>query len=243
MKIILYIFVLILIATPSFSQKGEITGTVCYSDCPETLLYVSVFLISGSDTIVQEPNYSGQFTFTNLKYGSYHLYYRHIGYNSKDTLVVLKTKVLNLQLELKSDYPQEWITDPIVDFKFLSAPTSSSVYIYQINTDSIMLTQKSTIWGEKSEKALRVDTSQYIHILNTKEKHRVQEIINEYHLDSVGLYTQRTTTWGYEWHIKIEQADIIFSIDLPNYHNQGLEELLNYCASLIPKRKKSRRTR
>ena len=155
-------------------------------------------------------------------------------------MVVLKTRVLNLQLELKSDYPQEWITGPIVDFKFLSAPTSSFVYIYHINLDSITLTQKSTIWGGKPEKALGVDTSQYIHILNTKEKHRIQEIINEYHLDSVGLYKQRITTWGYEWHIKIEQADIIFTIDLPNYHNQGLEELLNYCASLIPKRKKGR---
>ena len=93
------------------------------------------------------------------------------------------------------------------------------------------------------KKGREIKEKQYTHVYNQEEANKIKSIINKYNLDSVSLYEQRITNWGYVWDIRIKRASITFDISLPNYHNQGLEELLSFARGLIPRRKKNTFTR
>lgn len=117
--------------------------------------------------------------------------------------------------------------------KYKCVPTSTLDYSIEIDPEKFILS-KTEIIANKKGRFKRLDTSNYIHHFNLKEKDIIDSIIKINRLDSVGLYRDRITEWGTLWNIRIQQNSVTYNIDLPNYTNAGLESLIHFIVCLIP---------
>jgi len=138
--------------------------------------------------------------------------------------------------------------------------------MYKIYEDSVVLFQEALIvknYQTRFENR-RTDTSNYVHLFCKSEKKILDSIIKVNKLDNISMYekrsywgirsidsiyikldstefySQRWPQWGKSWNVKIKRDYITYSIDLPNYHNSGLEDLLIFVSSLIPEKKKGK---
>jgi len=156
-----------------------------------------------------------------------------------------------------------------IEFEFRNVPTSTNSYKYNIYEDSVALFQRDLkiMFHGSIFQFSKTYTSNYVHVFSAEEKIILDSIIivnnlNDismyeersywgmtsfdslvYAMDSSEYYNHRLCQWGMYWKVIIMRDYITFSIDLINYHNSGLEDLLNFVSSLIPVEKKDMFTR
>ena len=237
---VLHIIFFTLLYNICHSQNINLTGTTVDSETKSPVPLVEIYLISELDTLKQKSNFSGEYKFDSLELKKYRLVTNFIHSYVKSNLVIDLTEMdNNFDIELKSRELYKQTIKSKIKFELYRATSSHTSYKYIIYSDSIKLVQEELIPDPKAErKILKNNTTNFVHIYSSKEKDSLKNIIKQYKLDSVALYEKRISFGGTQWEIEIIKDAITYKIDLPNYHNQGLEELLNYVAALIPREKK-----
>ncbi len=122
-----------------------------------------------------------------------------------------------------------------IAFKYRCVPTSTTDYSIEITRDKFILSKTEKI-SDRNDRIKKVNSSNYTHSFDSKEKETLDSIIKTNRLDSIGLYQDRITEWGILWEVEIQQNSITYHIDLPNYNNSGLESLIHFIVCLIPKK-------
>ena len=122
-----------------------------------------------------------------------------------------------------------------LSFKYKCVPTSTSDYSIEICKDNFILNKAEKI-PDKRGRIKKVDSSNYIHSFDSKEREILDSIIKVNKLDSICRYQDRVTEWGTLWEVTIERNSITYNIDLPNYNNVGLESLIHFILCLIPRK-------
>jgi len=122
-------------------------------------------------------------------------------------------------------------------FNYRCVPTSTSDYLIEITKSKFRLHTTNKI-PDKNNRIKKVDTSNYTHDFDSKERAIVDSIIKVNKLDSPGLYKNRIIDWGSLWEVNIRQNSKTQHIDLPNYNNPGLESLIHFIVCLIPKKER-----
>jgi len=223
---------LLLITTNSFclSQSGDIRGLIINEFTNEPAPRSAVALISGTDTIMQKTDYSGNFAFTDIQFGNYTLRNRNSEFFRTDSTINLINETLSVNLEVTPilGHKRETPTSS-VQFEFWAVPTSTLRYSYAFTKDSIKLIQN--------------ENTDHIHYCTEEESKEITRLIDKYNLNFASTYEQRITRWMIGWKIDIERAGMRYDLNLPNYHNQGLEELIKYVSSIFPTECKHQFTR
>src|SRR5205809_211568 len=104
-----------------------------------------------------------------------------------------------------------------ITFKYRCVPTSTNDYSIEITKDRFKLSKTEKIPNRK-DRVKKVNSSNYTHSFNTKQKETLDSIIKTNRLNSIGLYQDRITEWGSLWEIEIQQHSITYHIYLPNYN-------------------------
>lgn len=240
MKQLFTIVLVILISGIGYSQNSSITGLVINQETSEPIPLVDVYLVSENDSISQKSNYSGRYSFDNLYPGQYRVYTESSQF-SPDTLITVDQKNVELTVEVKGKTAEKKDTEPQIVFMFYHTPTATTSYIYLISPFRVQLIQEKLKRDKKDLRlSKKVKEKETVHVFTTTQQLIFQDIVNDYKLDSAGLYTRRITHWGMMWYVEFMNDGITYKIELPNYHNQGLEELLNFASGLIPRKEKSK---
>lgn len=248
MKIKLSFILSFLFIAQIYGQNAQLCGTVVQDENDYLIPSTAIYLISKTnDTVSSESNYNGKYIFENLEKGEYRLRTLSNYDTSRmilDTVVTLLDSVNYIDLRLKMFRPYVFEKNSFFEFKYAEVPTSTFNFEYIIKKDSIFLNQTLKVPIDGSDYSrLRAEHSNYVYVLKPKEKMTIENLVKSYNLLLVSSYERRMLVWGWHWKISFDYQSITYNIDLPNYHNQGLEELINYVTSLIPKSKKKRWTR
>lgn len=240
--------ILVLLSFAQFyGQNAKLSGTVVQDENDYLLSDITIYLISKTkDTVSSVTNYNGKYTFESIKKGEYKLRAssRYYPQDTLDTLISISESVNKLDLRLKSYFKQTvFKKNKYFKFKYREVPTSTFDYEYIITKDSVYLNQTLLVPIKGSDYEFRAKHSNYAYALSPKEKITLENLVKSNNLLLVSSYEKRMVLFGPVWKIKFDYQSLTYTLDLPNYHNQGLEELLTYATGLIPKRKKMKWTR
>lgn len=244
MKFIINVVTSIFIISQAFGQNYGLSGRVIADENDFLLPHTSVFLIQDNDTISTKTDYSGKYKFENLKKGIYKVYAKNNQRFLYDTIANISSSFNELDIRLKTFEPHHYEKITYYKFTYRSAPTSHSNYEYIILKDSLFLNQKKLVeYEENKTQERKAIYKSFSYALNESEQKTLDRLVKSNRLDLISTYEDRVMVWGWHWTINLEQQAVNFDIDLPNYHNQGLEEILKYVTSLVPEDEKFKWTR
>lgn len=244
MKFIINVFASIFIMSQAFGQNYSLSGRVIADENGFLLPHTSVFLIHDKDTISTKTDYSGKYKFENLKKGIYTVHAKNDQRLLYDTIANIPTSFNELDIRLKIFESHHYEKTTYYKFTYRSAPNSHANYKYVILKDSLFLNQRKLVEYEENKKQERKNIYRsFSYAFKESEQKTLDSLVKSNGLDLISTYEDRVIIWGWYWTINLQRQAVNFDIDLPNYHNQGLEEILKYVTSLVPEDEKFKWTR
>ena len=239
MKCILILVLSISTLTQVFGQTCDLNGRVISDESDILLPKTSVSLINNKDTIHTITNYSGRYTFKNLKIGTYTLLVKNDQRYLFDSVVNISKPLTVFDIRMKTFKPHVFEKTTYYKFRYREIPTCYGRYEYIIKKDSLFLDQrKLTHCNEIKDQKRKVIKRKFSYAFKKSEQKTLDSLIKSNGSDLISSYEDRVLVWGWHWNINIERQGANFNLDLPNYHNQGLEEILEYVSGLVPKKEK-----
>ncbi|MFT5751917.1 MAG: hypothetical protein ACI828_002741 [Flavobacteriales bacterium] len=239
MKNILAFLATFFIFSSAFSQTLTLEGSAVTDENDYLLPHTQIMLISGTDTIIQQTNYSGIYAFKKLKPGRYNIHAEKKDSNrfKYDTVISIFEPNTIFHLRMKAFDPPVWKKTTYLEFNYRKSVDCNKSYFYTIKRDSIILNQG--IWSRCKGNKRTLNEKKFEYALTETETKAFDRLVESNRLDLVDTYQQRVFSgWSKSWRITIERQSITYTIDLPNYHNQGLEEILKFASDLVPKEEK-----
>lgn len=232
----------ILTLTQAFGQTYDLNGRVISDESDILLPKTSMFLVKNKDTIHTIADYSGRYTFKNLKIGTYTLLAKNDQRFLFDTIVTISNPLTMFDIRMKTFKPNVLEKTTYYKFRYSEVPTCCDSYEYIIKKDSLFLNQRKLTHNDKDQKREAIKRK-FSYSFKESEQKVLDSLIKSNRLDLISSYEDRVIVWGWHWTINLERQAVNFNIDLPNYHNQGLEEILKYVTSLVPEDEKFKWTR